>query len=71
MHCIEFVNQINVRSLVNEDYSVKLKCPKETFLLCLILLFLFQVWGVSYNHDGNRVVSVSDDKNLLVYNIPV
>ena len=30
-----------------------------------------QVWGVSYNPEGNKVVSVSEDKNILIYDIPV
>jgi len=30
-----------------------------------------QVWSVKYNKEGNQVVSVSDDKSLNIYSIPV
>ena len=30
-----------------------------------------QVWGVKLNHTGDRLVSVSDDRTINVYAIPV
>ena len=30
-----------------------------------------QVWGVAYNNDGSKLVSVSEDKSIHLYNIPV
>ena len=30
-----------------------------------------QIWGVSYNAAGDKVASVAEDKNILVYDIPV
>lgn len=30
-----------------------------------------QVWGVSYNGDGSKLMSVSEDKSMNVYSIPV
>ena len=30
-----------------------------------------QVWGVKLNHSGDRLVSVSDDRTINVYAIPV
>ena len=30
-----------------------------------------QVWSVKYNKEGNQVVSVSDDKSVNIYSIPV
>jgi len=29
-----------------------------------------QVWAVKYNKEGNKLLSVSDDKNINIYNIP-
>ena len=26
-----------------------------------------QVWGVAFNHKGNRLVSVSDDRSIQLY----
>ena len=33
-------------------------------------MFILQVWAVSYNSDGSKVLSVSEDKQALVYSIP-
>jgi WD repeat-containing protein 61 len=30
-----------------------------------------QVWSVKYNGEGNQVASVSDDKTINIYSIPV
>ena len=30
-----------------------------------------QVWSVKYNKEGNQVSSVSDDKTINIYSIPV
>ena len=30
----------------------------------------FQAWSVAYNADGSKVLSVSEDKSALVYDIP-
>ena len=30
-----------------------------------------QVWGVAYNNDGSKLMSVSEDKSIHLYNIPV
>lgn len=30
-----------------------------------------QVWGVAYNDNGSKLVSVSDDKNIIVYDCPI
>ena len=32
---------------------------------------VLQVWSVKYNKEGNQVVSVSDDKSVNIYSIPV
>ena len=37
-------------------------------------LFIFsypQVWSLKYNKEGNKLMSVSDDKTINVYSIPV
>lgn len=26
-----------------------------------------QVWGVAYNEDGTKLVSVGDDRNMIIY----
>ena len=44
---------------------------------CSVCLFsrhigdVLQVWSVKYNKEGNQVVSVSDDKSVNIYSIPV
>merc|ERR1739840_10145 len=30
-----------------------------------------QVWCAKYNYDSSKIVSVSEDKNIIVYNSPV
>lgn len=30
----------------------------------------FQVWGVRYNPDSNKIVSVAEDKGIVVYSCP-
>ena len=30
-----------------------------------------QVWGVAYNDDGSKLMSVSEDKSIHLYSIPV
>ena len=30
-----------------------------------------QVWGVSYNNDGSKLISVSEDKSIHMYTIPI
>ena len=30
-----------------------------------------QVWSVRFNHNGDKLLSVSDDKTINVYSIPV
>ena len=30
-----------------------------------------QVWGVKFNKEGNKLLSVSDDKAMIVYSLPV
>ena len=32
---------------------------------------LLQVWSVKYNKEGNQVSSVSDDRTINIYSIPV
>ena len=34
------------------------------------LKIFFQAWSVAYNADGSKVLSVSEDKSALVYDIP-
>lgn len=28
-----------------------------------------QVWGVAYNEDGTRLVSVGDDRSMIIYSL--
>jgi hypothetical protein len=37
----------------------------------LTIIQLFQVWSARYNKEGNRILSLSDDKNMIIYSIPV
>jgi len=30
-----------------------------------------QVWSVAFNHNGSRLLSVSEDKSMIIYNVPV
>jgi len=30
-----------------------------------------QVWGVAYNNTGSKIVSVGEDKAIVVYEVPV
>ena len=50
-----------------------------SYVICMYIFLFFhqahflpnQVWSVKYNKEGNQVVSVSDDKSLNIYSIPV
>ena len=49
---------------------------QPSFLSCTVFLLLLmnhftQVWSVKYNKEGNQVSSVSDDKTINIYSIPV
>ena len=42
-------------------------------LTCFLEFYFYhlQVWGVKYNATGSKIVSVSDDKSIIVYNCPL
>lgn len=33
--------------------------------------FYLQVWGVKYNGNGSKIVSVGDDQEIHIYDCPV
>ena len=53
----------------HDTTNFKLKCCQTLNPINRIndWYFLSQVWSVSYNPDGDKIISVSEDKNVLVY----
>lgn len=37
----------------------------------MIFVFNLQVWGVKYNGNGSKIVSVGDDQEIHVYDCPI
>ena len=51
-------------------YSFIVKNIPQSLIWWQQLQIFFQAWSVAYNADGSKVLSVSEDKSALVYDIP-
>ena len=53
---------------LNHDLTINCVCHSIRSMFRVLVLYNF---GVAYNNDGSKLVSVSEDKSIHLYNIPV
>lgn len=56
------------------DHKEYEEIMSDLVIRCRELLFIYlywQVWGVKYNGNGSKIVSVGDDQEIHIYDCPI